>query len=242
MSQKKINDWNENPTLIPQRLLLSGINVWELAVDLSAKLNKTNPERVKAEIETDILVIKNDGTSIKIGDKDKPERNTVRGLIKWLNQKPVSAFRIVILENLERASREALQSMLKIIEEPPSQARFIFTTQNHYQILPTILSRMTVVNIPVDSNKALESKEINDFLVGKDLLLKFKQVESLSNTAKKEGSKKVWTDFLTDLIILARITPSQQINLESIYQTQQQVNRNVNPRLALENLALQITI
>lgn len=46
-----------------------------------------------------------------------------------------------ILDEIHRASSEALDALLKLIEEPPSHCRFILATTDVQKIKPTILSR-----------------------------------------------------------------------------------------------------
>lgn len=232
--------WLQNPNTAPQRLILAGQNLWPQALKLSAKLNDTTPDKIESEIEPDVLVIKDTGEKIKIGDEDKPERNSARGIIKWANQTPVANFRIVLVENIERATLEATQSLLKVIEEPPQRTRFIFTTPNQYQILPTILSRMTVVNIPMEYEDFLVDPEIKMFFNETDLITKFQQIEELDKLAKKLGNRQPWFEFTEKLIFHARFSPDDQAHLEHIFQAHNAIKRNGNPRLTLENLALQI--
>lgn len=54
--------------------------------------------------------------------------------------------KIYIIENIEKMSINAANSILKFIEEPQENTYTILTTDNIHQILPTIISRCQVIN------------------------------------------------------------------------------------------------
>ncbi len=70
--------------------------------------------------------------------------------------------RIFIVEEAEKMNDEASNSLLKILEEPPSFSHIILVTQNPYRIIPTIKSRCQIFQfspIPKEEiQKALEAK------------------------------------------------------------------------------------
>ena len=68
--------------------------------------------------------------------------------------------RIYILENIESSTNEAMNTLLKVLEEPSEGIYAIFTTNNLNRVLPTILSRCQVINIKPDSQEV-----ISDLLV-----------------------------------------------------------------------------
>ncbi|QSF13396.1 DNA polymerase III subunit delta' [Mycoplasma sp. Mirounga ES2805-ORL] len=63
---------------------------------------------------------------------------------------------IFILKNIENAHPNALNSLLKTIEEPNSNTIFIFTTNNINKVLKTIKSRSLIINIKKQSNSELK--------------------------------------------------------------------------------------
>lgn len=54
--------------------------------------------------------------------------------------------RLIIINNIEKATTEATNALLKILEEPPAHTFIILTTSNLHQILPTITSRCQIVS------------------------------------------------------------------------------------------------
>ena len=86
----------------------------------------------------DFIVIEPEGAAIKI--------NQVRELKKALVFPPFAAkIRVVLLCDIHTMRREAANSLLKTLEEPPSQTMLILTADEAGDILPTILSRCQTV-------------------------------------------------------------------------------------------------
>lgn len=66
--------------------------------------------------------------------------------------------KIYIIEDIQYATIEALNTLLKILEEPSSEIYAIFTTNNRDSVLPTIASRCLVIDIKPDSKKVLKKR------------------------------------------------------------------------------------
>lgn len=70
-------------------------------------------------------------------------------IIKVLGYKSYeSEYKIVIIWMIEKLFHSAAPKLLKILEEPPPKTLFLLVSENHDQILPTILSRAQLVKIP----------------------------------------------------------------------------------------------
>lgn len=63
--------------------------------------------------------------------------------------------KIYLLENIENSTNEAMNSILKILEEPIPEVYAIFTCQNINRVLPTIQSRCQVIQLLPNSKKLL---------------------------------------------------------------------------------------
>ena len=85
--------------------------------------------------------------------KDQARLNPSRG--KW---------RVFLIDQIDRANEQAANSLLKILEEPPSHLLIFMTAENPYDLLPTIRSRS--VNIRMHR---LEEAEIASFLATRGL-------------------------------------------------------------------------
>jgi hypothetical protein len=87
----------------------------------------------------------------KCDDQNLISIETIRKLIEFLSQKCGVPGKIaVIIENFEYMSRNAANSILKILEEPPEDAVIILTTTKFFAILPTIRSRCLKMHVKSD--------------------------------------------------------------------------------------------
>ncbi len=104
--------------------------------------------------------------------------DSVRDLIEFCRYPPsTSNFKVLILDEIQAMSKAGSQSLLKILEEPPSYVKFIFCTTEIKKILVTLLSRCTRFDL-----KRIKSSELFDFL---------KKVVSLENKAISDDAIKL---------------------------------------------------
>ncbi len=127
-----------------------GVGKKTLARTFAAALNCQNPEnhepcghcpscrKFHSNNHPDFIVIEPEGAAIKI--------NQVRELKKTLAFPPFEAtIRVALLCDIHTMRREAANSLLKTLEEPPAQTMIILTADEAGGILPTILSRCQTV-------------------------------------------------------------------------------------------------
>lgn len=77
-------------------------------------------------------------------------REESREIIKTLSLKPFeSPHKVMIIWQPELMHPSAANGILKILEEPPPQTFFILVTNASDKLLPTIISRTQIVNIPL---------------------------------------------------------------------------------------------
>lgn len=70
----------------------------------------------------------------------------VRKIQHEITRKPFQGtYMLILIHHMEKATIEAQNALLKILEEPPASVQFILTTQNRNTLLPTILSRCSIV-------------------------------------------------------------------------------------------------
>lgn len=99
----------------------------------------------------DTFFLRDEGESLKIED--------IRELISHLSTTKNSAYKIVIVQNLERITPEAANAFLKTLEEPTERTIFLMSTTQKQRLLPTLISRMRVITL-----HALSDKVIRDYL------------------------------------------------------------------------------
>jgi len=56
-------------------------------------------------------------------------------------------YRVFLIDQLDRASEQAANSLLKTLEEPPAHLILIATAENPYELLPTIRSRSVIFHL-----------------------------------------------------------------------------------------------
>ena len=74
--------------------------------------------------------------------------------------------RVFLIDHLERANEQSANSLLKVLEEPPEHLVIVATTENLYDLLPTIRSRSIVLQmsrLPDDDMRAFaEARKLPD--------------------------------------------------------------------------------
>lgn len=105
----------------------------------------------------DFIILEPDGNSIKI--------DQIRELTKNVYEKPVvSARKVYIINDSNYMTKEAQNSLLKTLEEPPEYVTIILIASNENLFLPTIKSRCTKITFNKLTNNELEKvleKEYN---------------------------------------------------------------------------------
>lgn len=183
----------------------------------------------------------------------------VRDIRKKIFLKPLrSKTKIAVIEAYEGITIESQNSLLKILEEPPSNTTIIITVSSIGLILPTILSRCKIINL-VDTSFELSKQEIAQHLTVLKSLSSSGVGERLKLAQDIAKNKEDIIPELEKMIVVARqdlissinhqpsaINPqpsgSQYLNiLKSLNKTYMILKTtNVNPRLALENLFLNL--
>ncbi|MDR0903200.1 MAG: DNA polymerase III subunit [Ruminococcus sp.] len=99
-------------------------------------------KRVAANIHPDVI------TAERSGKSQIYTRDTMREITEDCYIKPNDTDRkIYIFPDFENTDVVSQNLLLKVVEEPPGGAVFIFTVTDTSKILPTILSRAVVVNV-----------------------------------------------------------------------------------------------
>ena len=95
-------------------------------------------KKFRSQNHPDFLVIRPEKGVIKI--------DQIRQLTRELSYPPYeSALRVVVIEDVQTMRREAANSLLKTLEEPPENNLLILTAEVSQEILPTLTSRCQVI-------------------------------------------------------------------------------------------------
>lgn len=104
------------------------------ALRFASALTGQDPSKTASGLAPDILTVDEPGPNIKL--------ETVQGLILRLGLRPAaSVCKVAIINDAEKMTREAANSLLKTLEEPPPSGRLILVTSRPDDLLPTVRSR-----------------------------------------------------------------------------------------------------
>ncbi len=112
---------------------------------LSKALNCPGGPKADFDPDDPICVEIAEGRSMDVLEIDGASNNgieQVRDLRDTVQFAPMSGqFRIVYIDEVHMLSVAAFNGLLKVLEEPPPHAKFIFATTDPQKVLPTIISR-----------------------------------------------------------------------------------------------------
>jgi DNA polymerase-3 subunit delta' len=110
---------------------------------------------------------------IKPDDRQVISIDTIREIIHFTTLKTTSKSivdRVIVIEDSQKMTIEAQNALLKTIEEPPKGTALILTAPNQRFLIPTILSRLQILNLSVPDkeeviehfkNKGFQTTDIN---------------------------------------------------------------------------------
>ena len=132
----------------------------------------------------------------------------------------------IILENIDTASHETLNALLKNLEEPTSNIIYILTATNIRNVIPTILSRCEIIRVQETINR-VENKNLKQF-INSNINNKFEIIGKI-----KERSDAI--SFVENLIFFEKESKNYT-NLEGCLKTLKNLKANGNVSLQMTNL------
>jgi DNA polymerase III subunit gamma/tau len=112
--------------------------------------NQLNDIATKSESKIDIIEM--DAAS-NTGIDD------IRQLIESAKIPPISGkYKIFIIDEVHMLSKSAMNALLKILEEPPTYIVFLLATTNPEKLIPTVLSRLTKLNLSAHTEQDIISR------------------------------------------------------------------------------------
>ena len=169
----------------------------------------------------------------------------IRELIHQSTLKPYEGkWKVFILKGAERLTLEAANALLKTLEEPPAHSVFILLVENKAHLLETIQSRgFEVRNPPLPEKDPRESEKIQ--------LLEKSGWNAYFEGLRADSRQELQADLETLLLYLRdgsvlewerRSNRSKQYldALDSVYETQEALDANVNQKLAVTHLEIQL--
>jgi DNA polymerase III delta prime subunit len=118
----------------------------------------------------DLLWLESEGS---IGIKD------IKQVKEHLSFKPLSLKgKVVIIIGADNLTPDAQNSLLKTLEEPPTEAKILLTTSSEHKLLPTILSRCELIYVDNSSTVgSTKDKGRVESLISSDKTTRFEIIE-----------------------------------------------------------------
>ena len=161
----------------------------------------------------------------------------IRELKSHIFQKPLkNKFKFIVIKNANLMTQEAQNALLKIFEEPPSQAIIVLETEIKESLLPTILSRAVIIKAGPELQAETEA------LIDLDL------ESALTKTAEVTDPKRFIDDQIIALTekLINDIRTNQHKSalistIEKYKEAKLMIAANVNPTFVLANLIISTT-
>lgn len=162
----------------------------------------------------------------------------IRNLQHWLSLKPFQEKKkIILIKEAQSLTPEAQNALLKTLEEPPPNSLIILTVPDRFLLLPTIISRCQISELPATTAISLDNPEKQRLA---ELLPQLCQasIGERFNLLEKEAVYKdrlvatLWLDKLT--LVAREKLPLSLATLKNILATKALIAANVNLRLSLE--------
>ncbi|MDR2190847.1 MAG: hypothetical protein LBP53_06880 [Candidatus Peribacteria bacterium] len=109
--------------------------------------------------------------SVELLDGSKQPNYGIRELNLWLQQSGFGAVKMVLIENIQRMSRSAMNAFLKTSEEPLPNRFIIATVPHTSQVLDTILSRCIALHFDPLSEAEMKAFAQDNALLSNDTKL-----------------------------------------------------------------------
>lgn len=153
--------------------------------------------------------------------------------------KPFSeSYKIALIFPAHRLSLPAQQALLKTLEEPPENTQIILATSLPNKLLPTILSRVTHVG---RTNAASNDVALYGELTSLKLSACLKASDEWSKDREKTIGKLRDLVFELQSFHLTSPTPSVLTHEKAVILCLEQLERNVNAKLALDQLFFRLS-
>lgn len=231
-----------NNNLLPNKILLSGANgigKYTFAVHfINYALSKSEDDNYYFEskqinIKNKSFKLMNNSThpnfnliNLKINKKNI-EIEQIRNIINYSQKSSFNQNkRFILIDNIELLTKNASNSLLKLLEEPPENLYFILIHDNSYRILETIKSRS--INFKINfTNKSII--QITKKIIGEE------DFSTINNTYLKMYNS------IGDLVFLNNFAKKYEINIKS-YTIEELLNYIISKKLYKKDTELNIFI
>ncbi|MEE0966926.1 MAG: hypothetical protein U0L85_07730 [Bacilli bacterium] len=193
---------------IPHAFLLVGYNSYDAAHFIARALICDNHllscgtcidcQKIEKHSYGDFIFISGKNESIKKNQIESIQTQFSKSAIEGKN-------RIYMIEEIENATTEAMNSLLKTLEEPSAGIYAILTCKNINKVLPTIQSRCQVIQLLPDSKLSLRQQLIDNDVYEEDanlmiqLFHSYQECEPYIDSEKFRDLKEEVSHFIEDI-------------------------------------------
>ncbi len=170
----------------------------------------THPDYLEISPKTETSTGKKARSSIipikAISGSHDPDHDYELHVLDWLETGGRYRHKVVVFDGAEFLNEAAANALLKIVEEPPHQARFVFVAEDVSGVMPTIVSRSVQIRVPPVSGVDLErawlkhhpqlDTELLEFASGRPGLI----LNSDHTRDCLDAAKEFWTALEHDLL------------------------------------------
>lgn len=210
-----------------------------IVIGKGVNLHKKSAEIAK-QFKVDILKVSPD-LSIISPEKKLISIDQIREIKKQIYQKPVAQdYKIIIIQEANKLTKQAQNSLLKIFEEPPRHAIIILEALDKTALLSTIVSRAIIVQAKVEKREKTESSLLDGKSV-KDLLTDVSTVQNPTAWLDDQITA-LYEKLKTDVKKQSREDSTEQIQktIEKCIEAKKMIDANVNAKFVLANLIFSI--
>ena len=229
-------------------------------------LNESNEVGISKEKLINLLENKSYPDLLEI----KPENNVIKKeqllemMEKFSNKSVYGSYQIYVIHHAEMLNLSSANTILKFLEEPENNIIAVLLSTHRYKVLPTILSRCTVMTLKQEKNNMIDVNDnqiliklLNNLLIDTEpLIILFNdyyeslfQTKELSLDTLKKISKilqyYIQTNDLSSLSIKSsdiNLNKFQLLEIVSIIdEFSVKLQYNVNIKLWLDSLLIKLT-
>ncbi len=174
-----------------------GLGKFEMALDFVFLFNKISGNKSQEKVafgqNPDVIIVKPEVEKKK--DKTRKKDISIETMREATKKISLSAYqekyKILIIDEAEKLTLSASNSLLKIIEEPPKDTIIILVSNQKNKVIPTIRSRSQIISFGLEEPEAIEK-----FLRGKH---PEKSAEEIKTSVQlSRGRVKIAEEYLLD--------------------------------------------
>lgn len=169
----------------------------------------------------------------------------IRIILHEVSLKPFEGrWKVFILQGAERLTLEAANALLKTLEEPPEHSVFFLLVENKRHLLETIQSRAFEIRTPPAPERDLGENKWIRLLHEKGWDPFFEALKDAPRPKLGETFEALMQDLRNEGVSEGKRDPGRLESylkaIDAVYETQEALQANVNQKLALTHLEIQL--